>query len=93
MDKYRKSVVELLWSYFKDVDDVSVQCLLCSQYLHKQGHGSTTQMLRHLRVKHPAEVSGKEFFLNAERAASQEEDESLETDGDQIISGTAFQMI
>ncbi|XP_022061612.1 zinc finger BED domain-containing protein isoform X2 [Acanthochromis polyacanthus] len=49
----RRSVV---WSFFKITDCESVQCLLCSSFLQKNMNGSTTSMLRHLRVKHPTLV-------------------------------------
>ncbi|XP_053179158.1 zinc finger BED domain-containing protein [Scomber japonicus] len=50
----RRSVV---WGFFKAVDSDSVQCLLCKNYLGKGEQGTTTAMLRHLRVKHPTEVA------------------------------------
>nr|XP_046241820.1 zinc finger BED domain-containing protein [Scatophagus argus] len=43
----------IVWGFFKNVDTESVQCLLCSAYLVRQG--PTTNMLRHLRVQHPTE--------------------------------------
>ncbi|XP_069379571.1 uncharacterized protein [Paralichthys olivaceus] len=46
------------WRFFKSVNSRSVQCLLCSGLQSKQ-QGSTTSMLRHLRLKHPGEVSKK----------------------------------
>uniref|UniRef100_A0A096LS02 BED-type domain-containing protein n=1 Tax=Poecilia formosa TaxID=48698 RepID=A0A096LS02_POEFO len=49
----KRSVV---WSFFTDIDEGSVQCVLCNRYLHKKEHGSTTPMLRHLRLKHPTQV-------------------------------------
>ncbi|KAG8001518.1 hypothetical protein GBF38_007211, partial [Nibea albiflora] len=37
------------------VDEESVQCLLClGRVKHGQGQGTTTNLLRHLRVKHPS---------------------------------------
>ncbi|XP_017296290.1 zinc finger BED domain-containing protein [Kryptolebias marmoratus] len=83
VDKYRKR--SMVWSYFKNIDPVSVQCLLCSRYLHRQDHGSTTPMLRHLRLKHSAEVPRRGFGLEAEGAAGQEP-HCVEIDGDQIMS-------
>lgn len=48
----KKSVV---WGFFRRVDKKSVQCLLClGQVKHDQGQGTTTNLLRHLRLKHPA---------------------------------------
>ncbi|XP_071344566.1 zinc finger BED domain-containing protein 4 [Trachinotus anak] len=52
----KRSVV---WGFFKTVDSQSVQCLLCRGYQSRQVQGSTTAMLRHLRVKHPKEVAKK----------------------------------
>ncbi|GAA6227837.1 uncharacterized protein LOC108877721 [Lates japonicus] len=49
----------MVWGFFKTVDSESVQCLLCRGYLSRQVQGSTTAMLRHLRVKHPKEVAKK----------------------------------
>uniref|UniRef100_A0A3B4V8W1 BED-type domain-containing protein n=1 Tax=Seriola dumerili TaxID=41447 RepID=A0A3B4V8W1_SERDU len=46
----------MVWGFFKTVDSQSVQCLLCRGYQSRQVQGSTTAMLRHLRVKHPKEV-------------------------------------
>ncbi|XP_029354246.1 uncharacterized protein LOC115041090 isoform X2 [Echeneis naucrates] len=50
----KKSVV---WGFFKTVDSQTVKCLLCSENLSKRVQGTTTAMLRHLRVKHPKEVT------------------------------------
>lgn len=84
MDKHRnKSVV---WSYFKDADPDSVQCLLCSEFVRGKDCASTTPMLTHLRLKHLAELSGTELDLDAE---GDPEHQSMEVDGDQIISGMA----
>ncbi|XP_059209004.1 zinc finger BED domain-containing protein [Centropristis striata] len=55
----KRSVV---WGFFRTVDPVLVQCLLCRDVLVRRtrlGRGPTTNMLRHLRVKHPAEVFNK----------------------------------
>uniref|UniRef100_A0A3P8T2G1 BED-type domain-containing protein n=1 Tax=Amphiprion percula TaxID=161767 RepID=A0A3P8T2G1_AMPPE len=49
----KRSVV---WSFFKSTDCESLQCLLCSSFLQKNINGSTTSMLRHLRVRHPTVV-------------------------------------
>uniref|UniRef100_A0A3Q2PE37 Uncharacterized LOC105939001 n=1 Tax=Fundulus heteroclitus TaxID=8078 RepID=A0A3Q2PE37_FUNHE len=54
LDTHRKRSV--VWSFFRDIDEASVQCVLCNRYLHKKEHGSTTPMLRHLRLKHPSQV-------------------------------------
>ncbi|XP_042352147.1 zinc finger BED domain-containing protein [Plectropomus leopardus] len=52
----KRSVV---WGFFKAVDSESAQCLLCGDYLVKSGSGTTTNLLRHLRVKHPTAVVRK----------------------------------
>lgn len=79
----KRSVV---WSFFRDIDEGSVQCVLCNRYLHKKEHGSTTPMLRHLRLKHPTQVyRGMERENEAAAAASQDQ-QHVEVDGDQIIS-------
>ncbi|KAM4592952.1 uncharacterized protein PAE49_004516 [Odontesthes bonariensis] len=54
MDMFRKRSV--VWSYFKDIDSSTVQCVICSGFLVRNNRGSTTPMLRHLRLKHPVEV-------------------------------------
>uniref|UniRef100_A0A8C6LG25 BED-type domain-containing protein n=1 Tax=Nothobranchius furzeri TaxID=105023 RepID=A0A8C6LG25_NOTFU len=78
MDKYRKRSV--VWSYFKDIDASSVQCLLCSRHLRRKDHGSTTPMLRHLRLKHSAQIT-----LDAEGGGGQMS-QSVELDSDQTFS-------
>uniref|UniRef100_A0A1A7YJ72 Family with sequence similarity 60, member A, like n=1 Tax=Iconisemion striatum TaxID=60296 RepID=A0A1A7YJ72_9TELE len=78
MDKYRKRSV--VWSYFKDIDASSVQCLLCSHYFRRKDNGSTTPMLRHLRLKHSAEITQE-----AESGGGLKP-QSLELDSDQTFS-------
>lgn len=51
----KRSVV---WGLFKQVDPKSVQCLLCSGFLLRHKEGTTTNMLRHLRVKHHTAFKG-----------------------------------
>uniref|UniRef100_A0A667WIJ4 BED-type domain-containing protein n=1 Tax=Myripristis murdjan TaxID=586833 RepID=A0A667WIJ4_9TELE len=48
----KRSVV---WNFFRVKDEEGVECLLCMLYLIHKGH--TTSMLRHLRIKHPAEFA------------------------------------
>uniref|UniRef100_A0A671U9P1 BED-type domain-containing protein n=1 Tax=Sparus aurata TaxID=8175 RepID=A0A671U9P1_SPAAU len=62
----KRSVV---WDFFETVDSGTVHCLLCSDYMIRYEQGSTTNMLRHLRAKHPVfsqlvkrTVSGKCFM-------------------------------
>ncbi|MEQ2221535.1 hypothetical protein ILYODFUR_016908 [Ilyodon furcidens] len=83
LDTYRKRSV--VWSFFRDIDEGSVQCVLCNRYLHKKEHGSTTPMLRHLRLKHPTQVyRGME---REDEAAASHDHHHMEIDGEQIISG------
>lgn len=51
----KRSVV---WGLFKEVDSKTVQCLLCSGFLLRHKEGTTTNMLRHLRVKHNTAFKG-----------------------------------
>ncbi|KAK2920237.1 uncharacterized protein [Channa argus] len=76
----KRSVV---WRFYKAVDSRSVQCLLCKGYQSRQCHGSTTAMLRHLRVKHPKEVAKKSKGLIPE---STNGDVDMETNGEQFCS-------
>lgn len=80
----RRSVV---WGFFKAVDSDSVQCLLCRNYLGKREQGTTTAMLRHLRVKHPTEVAiaEKSVGQGPETVASNGH-RDLETDSGQFCS-------
>lgn len=83
LDTYRKRSV--VWSFFTDIDEGSVQCVLCNRYLHKKEHGSTTPMLRHLRLKHPTQVyRGME---GDHGAAASHDHQHMEIDDEQIISG------
>ncbi|XP_043993953.1 zinc finger BED domain-containing protein isoform X1 [Gambusia affinis] len=82
LDTYRKRSV--VWSFFTDIDEGSVQCVLCNRFLHKKEHGSTTPMLRHLRLKHPTQV-----YRGMERdheAAASHDHQHMEIDDEQIIS-------
>lgn len=79
----KRSVV---WSFFRDIDEGSVQCVLCDRYLHKKEHGSTTPMLRHLRLKHPTQVY-RGMARENEAAAGGQDQQHIEVDGEQIISG------
>lgn len=45
------------WAFFQEVESGSVRCLLCSESLARPDYGATTNMLRHLRTKHPAEFN------------------------------------
>ncbi|XP_054892361.1 zinc finger BED domain-containing protein isoform X2 [Poeciliopsis prolifica] len=82
LDTYRKRSV--VWSFFTDIDEGSVQCVLCNRYLHKKEHGSTTPMLRHLRLKHPTQVY-RGMERDHETAASHDH-QHMEIDDEQIIS-------
>ncbi|KAM4630460.1 uncharacterized protein ACJ7VT_000156 [Polymixia lowei] len=51
----RRSVV---WTFFKILNEKRAQCMLClASVIH---HDHTTNLLRHLRVKHPIEFSSAE---------------------------------
>ncbi|XP_038164572.1 zinc finger BED domain-containing protein isoform X1 [Cyprinodon tularosa] len=82
LDTYRKRSV--VWSFFRDINEGSVQCVLCNRYLHKKEHGSTTPMLRHLRLKHPSQVSrGLKGDIGA---ASSQDPQHMEIDGEEVFS-------
>ncbi|XP_049909572.1 zinc finger BED domain-containing protein [Epinephelus moara] len=78
----KRSVV---WGFFKTIDSESVQCLLCGDFLIRPGQGTTTNLLRHLRVKHPTEVVKRRTGLLKE-TASIDGHGDMETEGDQICS-------
>nr|XP_057945154.1 uncharacterized protein LOC131139498 [Doryrhamphus excisus] len=75
----RRSVV---WDYFEEVDTESVVCLLCKNVLCKHEHGSTTPMLRHLRVKHPKEAAMELGRTKGQEASTGQQ--SMDTDGPQV---------
>ncbi|XP_038556896.1 uncharacterized protein LOC119889991 [Micropterus salmoides] len=79
----KRSVV---WVFFKTVDSESVQCLLCNSFLVRHSQGTTTAMLRHLRVKHPNEVVKKSQRRGAETASIINGHQDLETDSEQFCS-------
>ncbi|XP_040001444.1 zinc finger BED domain-containing protein isoform X1 [Xiphias gladius] len=78
----KRSVV---WGFFKTVDSESVQCLLCRGYQSRQVQGSTTAMLRHLRVKHPKEVA-KKCKGRAPQTVSRNGHQDVDTDSEQFCS-------
>ncbi|XP_034536590.1 uncharacterized protein LOC117810753 isoform X2 [Notolabrus celidotus] len=74
----KRSVV---WGYFSTVNSESVQCLLCRCLVAKPAQGTTTAMLRHLRVKHPTEAQIKSRL--PERTFTHGD---METDSEQFYS-------
>ncbi|XP_029000407.1 zinc finger BED domain-containing protein [Betta splendens] len=76
----KRSVV---WRFFKPVESGSVQCLLCGECQPRKGHGSTTVMLRHLRLKHPTDVVRK---CKGPMPGCTEAHSATETDGEQFCS-------
>lgn len=84
----RRSVV---WGFFKAVDSDSVQCLLCKNYLGKGEQGTTTAMLRHLRVKHPTEVAiAEKSDAHGPETAASNGVQDLEADRGQFCSGIDY---
>ncbi|XP_035508382.1 uncharacterized protein LOC118321251 [Morone saxatilis] len=81
----RRSVA---WGFFKTVDAESVQCLLCRGLVrHGQGNkGTTTNMLRHLRVKHPAEFVKKIKGRSPEASSIDNSPQDMEADSEQFCS-------
>ncbi|KAM4596978.1 uncharacterized protein V3H82_020792 isoform 2-T2 [Fundulus diaphanus] len=91
LDTHRKRSV--VWSFFRDIDEASVQCVLCNRYLHKKEHGSTTPMLRHLRLKHPSQVykvteGGTGAAASPDRQQHMEIEVVVEMDNDESNTGT-----
>ncbi|XP_074522382.1 uncharacterized protein LOC141787679 [Halichoeres trimaculatus] len=78
----KRSVV---WGYFSTVNSESVQCLLCRCVVPKQAQGTTTPLLRHLRVKHPTEVVTK-IRTRLSEGTFKHENREMETDGEQFYS-------
>lgn len=74
------------WDFFETVDSETVRCLLCSNNMIRYEQGSTTNMLRHLRAKHPAEVKGMRGRVAETAPINCHED--METDSDHFCSGT-----
>ncbi|KAM9366972.1 uncharacterized protein ABDE67_005395 [Symphorus nematophorus] len=77
----RRSVV---WGFFKTVNKESVQCLLCTGYLVKHDQGTTTNMLRHLRAKHPEVV--KKIKGRVPETTCSDGHQDMEIDGEQFCS-------
>ena len=78
----KRSVV---WDFFESVDSGTVHCLLCSDYMIRYEQGSTTNMLRHLRAKHPAEVKKMKGRVAETDLSNGHED--METDSEHFCSG------
>ncbi|KAM8763175.1 uncharacterized protein AB9X84_007644 [Acanthopagrus schlegelii] len=72
------------WDFFETVDSETVRCLLCSNNMIRYEQGSTTNMLRHLRAKHPAEVKGMRGRVAETAPINCHED--METDSDHFCS-------
>nr|XP_055058102.1 zinc finger BED domain-containing protein isoform X4 [Misgurnus anguillicaudatus] len=62
----------IVWSFFQAEDDRRVLCLLCMKTVLYFGH--TTNMLRHLRTKHPADFSSLDKRKPVTDAASKRND-------------------
>ncbi|XP_052001083.1 uncharacterized protein LOC127656679 isoform X2 [Xyrauchen texanus] len=62
----------IVWSFFQAEDDRRVLCLLCMKTVLYFGH--TTNMLRHLRTKHPSDFSSLDKRKPATDAASKRND-------------------
>lgn len=78
----KRSVV---WGFFKEVDAKSVQCLVCTGHLMRLEQGTTTNMLRHLRVKHPTVF--KKIKGRVRETPSINGHPDTETEGLQLCSG------
>ncbi|XP_026067665.1 golgin subfamily A member 6C-like isoform X2 [Carassius auratus] len=62
----------IVWSFFQAEDDRRVLCLLCMKTVLYFGH--TTNMLRHLRTKHPSDFSSLDKRKPATDAVSKRSD-------------------
>lgn len=62
----------IVWSFFQAEDDRRVLCLLCMKTVLYFGH--TTNMLRHLRTKHPSDFSSLDKRKPATDAVSKRND-------------------
>lgn len=62
----------IVWSFFQAEDDRRVLCLLCMKTVLYFGH--TTNMLRHLRTKHPSDFSSLDKKKPATDAVSKRND-------------------
>uniref|UniRef100_A0A3P8T0F7 BED-type domain-containing protein n=1 Tax=Amphiprion percula TaxID=161767 RepID=A0A3P8T0F7_AMPPE len=87
VQKYAESTMEetsrkrsVVWSFFKSTDCESLQCLLCSSFLQKNINGSTTSMLRHLRVRHPTVFSA--LVANRQQTPPLNSSQDSKTNGD-----------
>ncbi|XP_041647430.1 zinc finger BED domain-containing protein [Cheilinus undulatus] len=78
----RRSIV---WGFFSTVDSETVQCLLCRCSVAKRSQGTTTAMLKHLRVKHPAEAIRK-IKGRVPEGTFIHGHQDMETDGEQYCS-------
>ncbi|CAJ1049154.1 uncharacterized protein LOC117810753 isoform X2 [Xyrichtys novacula] len=78
----RRSIV---WGYFSTVSSHSVQCLICSRFVPKHAQGTTTALLRHLRVNHPTEANRPSRGRFSE-GTSIHGSQDMETGGEQFCS-------
>uniref|UniRef100_A0A8C4EVE5 BED-type domain-containing protein n=1 Tax=Dicentrarchus labrax TaxID=13489 RepID=A0A8C4EVE5_DICLA len=86
--KTENTTQSVAWGFFNTVDAESVQCLLCRGLVrHGQGNkGTTTNMLRHLRVKHPAEFVKKIKGRLPETSSIDNGAQDMEADSEQFCS-------
>uniref|UniRef100_UPI0037E922E8 uncharacterized protein n=1 Tax=Semicossyphus pulcher TaxID=241346 RepID=UPI0037E922E8 len=75
----------IVWRFFSTVDSESFQCLLCRCVVAKQAQGTTTAMLRHLRVKHPTEA-GRKIKGRVSESTFIDGHQDMEPDGEQFSS-------
>lgn len=73
------------WAFFQEIGSGAVRCLLCSDRLMRPEYGATTNMLRHLRTKHPTEFHETKDRVQENRSTNLLPD--VMTDEQQSCSG------
>lgn len=73
------------WAFFQEIGSGAVRCLLCSDRLMRPEYGATTNMLRHLRTKHPNEFHETKDRVQENRSSNLLPD--VMTDEQQSCSG------
>ena len=72
----------LVWNYFAPLEDEKAKCITCPAVISYK-RGSTSNLLRHMKKKHPhIDIGDKDYVradeVNADIAESNDEDEDDE---------------
>ncbi|XP_046897928.1 zinc finger BED domain-containing protein isoform X1 [Hypomesus transpacificus] len=78
----KRSVV---WTFFRVLNEKKVHCLLCMEIVVYNGH--TTNMLRHMRTKHPKEFSNAATNIRPSSGTGDESEPMITNSGDEYTSG------